>query len=82
MDKNGKDIAALVPIDDLEMIELIEDRIDLAEAKKILANPKVRSWEDFRKNWTLNRSRAIAPGGVMKRKRVAIAGSNPRGQAA
>jgi len=34
--RRGKDIAAIVPIEDLEMIEAIEDRIDVAAAKKAL----------------------------------------------
>lgn len=34
--RRGKDIAALVPIEDLEMIEALEDRLDIAAAKKAL----------------------------------------------
>lgn len=34
--RHGKDIAAIVPIEDLEMIEAIEDRIDVEAAKKAL----------------------------------------------
>ena len=33
---NGKDVAAIVPIEDLEAIELLEDRMDLKEVKKRL----------------------------------------------
>jgi prevent-host-death family protein len=47
--KNGKDVAALVPIEDLHMIEAVEDRIDISEARKILANAKLRNWEDVKK---------------------------------
>jgi len=35
--RRGKDVAALVPVEDLALIEKIEDRIDLEEAQKILA---------------------------------------------
>jgi len=34
--KSGKPAAAIVPIEDLEMIEKIEDYIDIKEADKIL----------------------------------------------
>jgi prevent-host-death family protein len=34
--RRGKGIAALVPIEDLEAIEALEDRIDLALARKAL----------------------------------------------
>ncbi len=36
LSRRGKDIAAIVPMEDLEMIRAIEDRIDLAAAKKAL----------------------------------------------
>jgi antitoxin Phd len=32
--RRGKNIAALIPIDDLELLEAIEDRIDLEDAKR------------------------------------------------
>jgi prevent-host-death family protein len=35
--RRGKDVAALVPVEDLALIERIEDRIDLEEAEKILS---------------------------------------------
>jgi prevent-host-death family protein len=45
--KNGKDVAALVPIEDLRALEDIEDRADSAAAKRILAsNPKTRRLVD------------------------------------
>ena len=34
--RRGKGVAALVPIEDLEMIEAMEDKIDLAMARKAL----------------------------------------------
>jgi prevent-host-death family protein len=34
--RRGKGVAALVPIEDLEMIEALEDRVDLALARKAL----------------------------------------------
>ena len=47
--KNGKDVAALVPIEDLRAIEEMENRIDITEAKKIMVNPKLRDWKDVKK---------------------------------
>ena len=37
--RNGKNVVALVPVEDLEMIEAIEDKIDLHEARRRLAKP-------------------------------------------
>ncbi len=42
--RRGKDLAALVPVDELDLfrsvIEKLEDELDIAEAKKRLANKK------------------------------------------
>lgn len=38
--RRGKDAAALVPVEDLRLIEEMEDRIDAAEAKRVLAEMK------------------------------------------
>ena len=35
--RGGKDVAALVPVRDAEFLEDLEDRIDVAEAEKALA---------------------------------------------
>ena len=43
--RRGKAVAAVVPIEDLELIERLEDEIDIREAKKALA--------DVRKNGTI-----------------------------
>jgi prevent-host-death family protein len=45
--KNGKDVAALVPIEDLRALEDLEDRADSAAAKRILASsPRTRKLVD------------------------------------
>lgn len=36
MERRGKRLAALVPIEDLDLIRAVEDKIDLAAAKKAL----------------------------------------------
>lgn len=38
--RRGKDLAALVPIEDLKLIQKVEDEIDVREAKKALADMK------------------------------------------
>lgn len=38
--RRGKDVAALVPIEDLALIEKLEDAIDVREAKRVLAEMK------------------------------------------
>ena len=38
--RRGKDLAAIVPIEDLKLIQKMEDEIDLREAKKALADMK------------------------------------------
>jgi len=38
--RRGKDLAAIVPIEDLKLIQKVEDEIDLREAKKVLAEAK------------------------------------------
>ncbi len=38
--RRGKEVAALVPIDDLRLLEQLEDRIDLADARIALAETK------------------------------------------
>jgi prevent-host-death family protein len=44
LERHGKAIAALVSIGDLELLEALEDRIDLAVARRALKEPGQRSW--------------------------------------
>jgi antitoxin Phd len=46
--RHGKGVVALVPIEDLETLQELEDRIDLREARKALKNPKASAWEDVK----------------------------------
>ena len=51
-----KRLVAIVSIEDLEALEAIEDRIDLEEARKALADVKKRgavSWESIKKKLDL-----------------------------
>ena len=45
--RRGKDVAAIVPMDDLAILEAIEDHMDLAESEKILERVKRDSEETF-----------------------------------
>jgi prevent-host-death family protein len=50
--RRGKQIAAVVPIEDLEYIERIEDEIDIREAMKALEDARKHGtipWEDVKK---------------------------------
>ena len=37
--RNGKRAVAIVPVEDLDMIETIEDKVDLQEVRRRLAKP-------------------------------------------
>ena len=46
--RRGKDVVALVPVDDVALLQALENRIDLEEARKALAEAKVKGtvrWE-------------------------------------
>ena len=48
--RGGKDVAAVVPIEDLELLQKIEDRRDLEAIKKSLSEPGERiPYRKFRK---------------------------------
>ena len=44
LERHGKAVAALVSIEDLELLEALENRIDLAAARRALKEPGRRSW--------------------------------------
>lgn len=58
--RRGKDVAAIVPLEDLRLLERLieeaEDRLDIDEAKRILADPaeKPVPWEQARKELGLD----------------------------
>lgn len=47
--RNGKKIAALVPLDDLELLERLENEAEVTEARRIDANSKFYSSAEARK---------------------------------
>lgn len=47
--RRGKGMAAIVPLEDLELLEMLEDHIDLQEAEKALKEKGSIPWEEVRK---------------------------------
>jgi prevent-host-death family protein len=37
--RNGKELAAVVPVEDVRLLEAIEDRADIEQALRVLASP-------------------------------------------
>lgn len=49
LDRRGKPIAAVVPFEDLELLEQLEDRMDLDAARAALREPGPDvAWEDLK----------------------------------
>jgi prevent-host-death family protein len=48
VERRGKAVAAIVPVEDVALLEALEDRIDLATARKALKEPGSKSLEDVR----------------------------------
>ncbi len=53
INRHGKRVAVLVPIDDLALLEAMEDRIDLTLAKKALKEKGSIPWSRVKKNLEL-----------------------------
>ena len=51
--RGKKPVAAVVPIEDLEWLEKIEDEIDLKAARKALRDPRTIPWETIKKKYRL-----------------------------
>lgn len=50
LQRNNKDVAALVSVEDLNLLRELEDRADLAEIKKALKEPGSNiPWKDIKK---------------------------------
>ena len=45
LNRYGQPAAVLVSVEDAELLEMLEDRTDLAEVRKVLKNPKPVSWD-------------------------------------
>jgi prevent-host-death family protein len=52
--RHGKDVAAVVAVEDLKILEALEDRRDLEEARRIMKKPgRLVPWEKIKKNLSL-----------------------------
>ncbi|KJV81263.1 prevent-host-death family protein [Rickettsia hoogstraalii str. RCCE3] len=52
LSRRGKDLAAIIPMEDLKLIEMIENKLDLQEAKEAIKEAKLKgtiSLEEFKK---------------------------------
>jgi prevent-host-death family protein len=50
LQRNNKDVAALVSVEDLNLLRELEDRMDLAEIKKALKEPGANiPWKEIKK---------------------------------
>jgi len=73
--RRGKDVAAIVPIDDLNLLEAIEDHMDLKESEAILARGRTGSEQllslaEVKAKYKTPSAKADKPAGkVLKRKR-------------
>ncbi len=47
--RRGKDVAALISVEDLAILENLEDMIDLADAREALKESGSVSWEKMKK---------------------------------
>ena len=64
--RRGKDVAAIVPIDDLNILEAMEDHMDLAESTKILdrvraGSEQVLSLDEVKAKYEAPSSKAVRP---------------------
>jgi prevent-host-death family protein len=48
LERHGKDVVAMVPVKDLELLEELEDRMDLEEARKRLKEPGRIPWKEIK----------------------------------
>ncbi|MCC8406530.1 MAG: type II toxin-antitoxin system Phd/YefM family antitoxin [Rickettsia endosymbiont of Sceptobius lativentris] len=52
LSRRGKDLAAIIPMEDLKLIEMIENKLDVEEAKEAIKEAKQKgtiSLEEFKK---------------------------------
>ena len=49
LERHGKAVAALVSVEDLSLLEDLEDRADLAEARRALQDPQRIPYEEIRR---------------------------------
>ena len=53
LQRHGKNVAAIVSVEDLELLQALEDRIDLAAARKALKQPSRVAWDKVKADLNL-----------------------------
>ncbi len=53
LERHGKAVCAMVPMDDLDVIEALEDRMDLTAARKALKEEGTVAWHQIKKRLNL-----------------------------
>jgi prevent-host-death family protein len=53
LQRHGKDVAAVIPIEDLQLLEDIEDKIDAKLARKAMREKGTIPWEKIKKEHNL-----------------------------
>jgi hypothetical protein len=48
LERHGKDVVAMVPVEDLKLLEGLEDRMDLEEARERLKEPGRIPWKKIK----------------------------------
>jgi len=46
--RRGKPVAAVIPLEDLELLEALEDRLDLEAAREAMREPGAVPWEQIK----------------------------------
>ena len=50
LQKHGKDVAAIVPLEDLKFLDELENRLDIEAARKALKQPGTVPWEKVKRD--------------------------------
>ena len=57
LQRHGKNVAAIVSIEDLELLQALEDRLDLASARQALRQPGRVAWDKVKAGLNLSRKK-------------------------
>ncbi len=60
LNRNGRDLVAIIPVDDLALLEAIENQQDLAAARTALNEPGTLPWDEVKRRLHLDGSAAAA----------------------
>lgn len=69
---NGKGIGAIIPLEDLELLEAIEDKIDIELAEKAIKDKGSFSFDQVLKELGLTREELVKPETKPRRKQTKI----------